>query len=84
MNITVQVFKLSVVNVYSPTNTDGTISRKDDFCRKFRKACNLTEKKHKLIIAGDFNAITSIVLTNSFYDETGVVKTPSATIMEHL
>ena len=74
MNITVQGFKLRIVNVYSPTNTDGTISQKDDFYRKIRKACNLTEKKHKLIIAGDFNAITSIVLTNSFYDGTGVVE----------
>ena len=68
MNITVQGFKLRRVNVYSPTNTDGTISQKDDFYRKIRKACN------KLIIAGDFNAITSIVLTNSFYDGTGVVE----------
>ena len=34
MNITVQGFKLRIVNVYSPTNTDGTISQKDDFLEK--------------------------------------------------
>ena len=37
MNITVQGFKLRIVNVYSPTNTDGTISQKDDFYRKIRR-----------------------------------------------
>ena len=69
MNITVQGFKLRIVNVYSPTNTDGTISQKDYFYRRIHKACNLTKKKHKLIIAGDFNAITSIVLIIPFMIE---------------
>lgn len=74
MNVTVQGFKLRLVNVYSPTNTDGSVFQKDDFYRKVRKACILTEKKHKLIVAGDFNAITSVVLKNSFYDGSGIIE----------
>ena len=67
MNINVHGFKTRLINVYSPTNTDGTPAQKDDFYRKIRKACISTEKNHKLIVAGDFNAITSVVLRNSVF-----------------
>ena len=69
MNITIHGFRTGLVNVYSPTYTNGTITQKDDFYRKIRKACISTEKNHKLILAGDFNAITSVVLKNSFLME---------------
>ena len=39
MKINVYGFKIRLVNAYSPTNTDGSSSQKDDFCRKVRKAC---------------------------------------------
>ena len=65
MNIIVHGFKIRLVNAYSPTNTDGSIGQKDDFYRKLRKACKPNSKNHKLVVAGDFNAITSGVLRNS-------------------
>lgn len=74
MNVTIHGFKSRIVNVYSPTNTDGSCSQKDEFYRNVRKACNPTEKKHKLIIGGDFNAITAVVLRNSCFDGTGITE----------
>jgi len=67
-NVIINGFKIRLVNAYSPTNTDGSIAQKDDFYRKLRKACIKKEKNFKLVIAGDFNAITSIVLRQSFFD----------------
>ena len=70
MNIIVHGFKVRLVNAYLPTNTDGSIGQKDDFYRKLRKACISNSKNHKLVVAGDFNAITSVVLQNSCYSGT--------------
>ena len=74
MNINVHGFKIRLVNVYSPTNTDGTPAQKDEFYRKIRKACISTEKNRKVIVAGDFNAITSVVLRNSLYNGTSIIE----------
>ena len=73
MNINVHGFKIRLVNVYSPTNTDGTPAQKDEFYRKIRKACISAEKNRKVIVAGDFNAITSVVLRNSLYNGTSII-----------
>ena len=67
-NVIINGFKIRLVNAYSPTNTDGSIAQKDDFYRKLRKACINKERNFKLVVAGDFNAITSIVLRQSFFD----------------
>ena len=74
MNINVHGFKIRLVNVYSPTNTDGTPAQKDEFYRKIRKACISTEKNRKVIVAGDFNAITSVVLRNLLYNGTSIIE----------
>ena len=74
MNINVYGFKMRLVNAYSPTNTDGSSCQKDDFYRKVRKACVSTSKNHKLIVAGDFNAITSVVLKNSYFNSTSIIE----------
>ena len=55
MNITVHGFKLRIVNVYSPTDTDGTAQQKDEFYRKVRKSCESLQKNYKLLVCGDFN-----------------------------
>ena len=74
MNITVHGFKLRIVNVYSPTDTDGTAQQKDEFYRKVRKSCESLQKNHKLLVCGDFNAITSVVLSNTCYNGTNIVE----------
>ena len=74
MNIVVHGFKIRLVNAYSPTNTDGSVGQKDEFYRKLRKACIPTAKNHKLVVAGDFNAITSVVLRNSFFSGMSVIE----------
>ena len=74
MNINVYGFKIRLVNAYSPTNTDGSSSQKDDFYRKVRKACISTMKNHKLLVVGDFNAITSVALKNSYFNSTSITE----------
>ena len=67
-------FKIRVVNVYSPTNVDGTQNQKDEFYRHLKKACIKKDRHQKLIIAGDFNAQTSVVLRKCSFDENSVVQ----------
>ena len=74
MNITIHGFKLRIVNVYSPTDTDGSAQQKDVFYRKVRKSCESLQKNHKLLVCGDFNAITSVVLSNTCYNGTNIVE----------
>ena len=65
---------MRLVNVYSPTNTDGSQNQKDEFYRKVRKACISTNKHHKLIVAGDFNAITAVALKTSYFNSTSMTE----------
>ena len=74
MNIIIHGFKLRIVNVYSPTDTDGTMQQKDEFYRKVRKSCKSLQKNYKLLVCGDFNAITSVVLSNTYYNGTNIVE----------
>ena len=74
MNITIHGFKLRIVNLYSPTDTDGSAQQKDVFYRKVRKSCESLQKNHKLLVCGDFNAITSVVLSNTCYNGTNIVE----------
>jgi len=68
MNAIVYGFKIRLVNVYSPTNTDGSTLQKDAFYRKVKKICISKEKHHKILVGGDFNAITDVVLSKSCYN----------------
>ena len=74
MNITIHGFNLRIVNVYSPTDTDGSVQQKDEFYRKVRKSCESLPKNHKLLVCGDFNAITSVVLSNTYYNGTNIIE----------
>ena len=48
-------------------------SLKDEFYRNLRKSIELCPKHHKLIVAGDFNAETSIVYAKNDFDGVKVV-----------
>ena len=50
-------------------------AKKDDFYRLLRKAC-ITQKNQKLIVTGDFNATTSVSLTNCKFNGTQIVDDP--------
>ena len=67
-------FKIRMVNVYSPTNSDGSQNQKDEFYRLVRKACIKNNKHQKLIVAGDFNAQTSVALRKCNFDECSIVQ----------
>ena len=68
LNINIHGFKTRVVIGYSPTNVSDSESLKDEFYRNLRKATALCPKHHKLIIAGDFNAETSLVYEKNEFD----------------
>ena len=80
MNLKICGFNVRLVNAYAPTDCDSSESKKDDFYRLLRKAC-ATQKNQKLIVTGDFNATTSVSLTNSKYNGTQIIATPYATTM---
>ena len=73
VNITVYGFKIRLVNAYSPTE-NGNDTQKDAFYRLLEKACKTEDKHRKLIIAGDFNATTSISLKKCSYDWSKIVE----------
>ena len=68
MNIQVRGFKIRMVNVYSPTNCDGSENEKDAFYRMLKKACNKQNKHQKLVVVGDFNATTAVSLDRNYFD----------------
>ena len=67
-NLTLYGFKVRIINAYSPTESDCSESKKDDFYRLLKKACVNKDKNRKLIVAGDFNAKTDIALRKCDYD----------------
>ena len=67
-------FKIRVLNVYYPTNSDVSQNQKDEFYRLVRKACIKNNKHQKLIVAGDFNAQTSVALRICNFDERSIVQ----------
>ena len=73
--MTINGFKLQWVNGYAPTDCDGTENQKNEFYRTLRKACE-REKKQKIIITGDFNATTSVSLSQSYFDGNQVIIDP--------
>ena len=60
IDLIVYGFNIRVINAYAPTNSDGNQIKKDIFYRQLRKACEKREKHQKIIVAGDFNASTSL------------------------
>ena len=68
MVIKVKGFDIRLVNVYAPTNCNGTDNQKDTFYRMTKKACIKNLKHQKVIVTGDFNATTSILLKQCCFD----------------
>lgn len=73
LNMNIHGFKIRLVIGYSPTNISDSESLKDEFYRNLRKSIELCPKHHKLIVAGDFNAETSIVYAKNEFDGVKVV-----------
>lgn len=72
LDIDVYGFKVRVVVGYSPTNVEKSIAAKEEFYRNLRKACKIDNHQRKLIVLGDFNAETDMVLRKTDFDETSV------------
>ena len=75
MNLKICGFNIRLVNAYAPTDSHGSESKKDEFYRLLRKAC-VTQNNQKLIVTGDFNAKTSVSLTNCNYNGTQIIDDP--------
>ena len=73
INLKVHGFNLRVVNVYSPTDCDGTNEQKNRFYSDVKKASKKQNKHQKLIIAGDFNATTGISKFKCNFDGSNVI-----------
>ena len=74
IDLNVYGFNIRVVNAYAPTNSDGSENEKNTFYKQLRKACKKEEKHQKLIVAGDFNANTSIAFKQCFYNGRMVIQ----------
>ena len=74
MNIKIFGFKLRIVNVYAPTDVNGTETQKQLFYAALNKATMKTEKHHKIIVLGDFNATTSIAQRRCCFDGSKVIE----------
>ncbi len=70
INLKVHGFNLRIVNVYSPTDCDGTDEQKNKFYSDLKKASKKQQKHQKLIIAGDFNATTDVAKFKSNFSST--------------
>ena len=68
IDLKVNGFNIRVVNGYAPTEADGTEQQKLIFYSNLNKAIIKTQKKQKVIVAGDFNATTSISHKRCFFD----------------
>ena len=74
MNIQVKGFSIRLVNVYSPTNCDGSESQKDAFYRLVKKASVKQHKHQKLLVCGDFNATTAVSLKQTHFDGKNIIE----------
>ena len=73
INLKIYCFNLSVVNVYSSTDCDGTDEQKQKFYSYIYKASKTSQNHQKLIITGDFNATTGVAKYKSNFDGKKIV-----------
>ena len=71
-NLKIYGFNIRLVNAYAPTES-GSVNHKDIFYRALTKACKKEEKHQKLIVAGDFNATTSVSTQKCKFDGSQIV-----------
>ena len=76
LNIQIRGFKIRMVNVYSPTNCDGSETEKDAFYRLLKKSCDKQDKHQKLVVLGDFNATTAVSLEKNEFDGFQIINDP--------
>ena len=76
IDLKVNGFNIRVVNGYAPTEADGTEQQKLIFYSNLNKAIIKTQKKQKVIVAGDFNATTSISHKRCFFDGKKIITDP--------
>ena len=74
MNMQVNGFSIRLVNVYSPTNSNGSDSQKDAFYRMIKKACQKSLRHQKLVLVGDFNATTAISMKHCCFDGRQIIR----------
>ena len=74
MDLKIYGFNLRIVNVYAPTNSDKNENQKDLFYKKLLKACRKNEKHQKIIVAGDFNATTSLAYQKCNYNGRNIIE----------
>ena len=68
INLKIYGFNLRVVNVYSPTDCDGTDEQKQKLYSDIYKASKTSQNHQKLIITGDFNATEGVAKYKSNFD----------------
>ena len=73
MDLKIYGFNLRVINVYSPTESNGSDNQKDLFYRSINKVCKKREKHQKVIVVGDFNAKTSLAYKKCNYDGISII-----------
>ena len=76
MNRKIYGFSLGIVNVYSPTEANGTENQKQLFYTSLNKATMKTEKHQKILVIGDFNATTSIAEHRCYFDDSKIIEDP--------
>ena len=76
INIQIRGFKMRIVNVYAPTNCDGSETEKDAFYRLLKKSCVKQDKHQKLVVLGDFNATTAVPLEKNDFDGRQIINDP--------
>ena len=59
-------FNIRLVNVYSPTETDSSKSKRDLIYRLLDKVCQKQEKHEQIIVIGDFNAKASLTFESCY------------------
>jgi len=73
IDIKINGFNLRVVNVYAPTEANGTDAQKQSFYSTLKKAIVKTQKHQKLVVLGVFNVTTSISKQRCYYDGKKIV-----------
>ena len=76
MNLKIYGFSLRIVNVYSPTEANGTENQKQLFYTSLNKATVKTEKHQKILVTGDFNATTSVAERRCYFDDSKIIEDP--------
>ena len=76
MNLKIYGFSLRIVNVYSPTEANGTENQKQLYYTSLNKATVKTEKHQQILVTGDFNATTTVAERRCYFDDSKLIEDP--------